>query len=133
MRDISESKERAAQWLTSVPKNSTPLEVATDAAKEVADIVDTLSNYGQLDDLLESLQTVLSAMYTLAGAKYPDDIDLVEAPTEEDMKRAFDNLSYVVDTENLFECLSHNMGRAMDVINRWYDECYPEDEDESSD
>ena len=136
MRKKSESKDKAARWLTSVPENSKPLEVATVATREIAEVVGILSNQGRLEDFQESLQTILAAMYTSAGVKYPDGIDLVEAPTEEDVASAYEMLEYLVDMEYLVECLEcllHHTRRAMDVINVWHRLCYPEDDEYDDD
>ena len=125
---VLQSKDETAQWLTGVPKGNTPLEEATDAARIVAYVVNTLSV--QPDELLECLLTILSAMHTSAGIKYPNDIGHVEAPTEDEVTEAYETLSCMVDTESALESLSHNMNRAIDVINEWYALRYPEDENE---
>ena len=94
-KSSSAGKDKAVRWLTSVPEDSTPLGVATDAAREIEYVVFTMSHHGHVDNLFESLQTILSAMHTSAGAKYPKVISRMEAPTEEDVAKAYDNLSYV--------------------------------------
>ena len=133
LRKIPKSKDKATQWLTSVPENSKPLEVATVATREIAEAVGILSNRGFLEDLQESLQTVLSAMYTSTGTKYPDKIDLVESPSEEDVARAYETLEYLVEMECLIEyleCLSHHTRRVIDVTTQWHDLRFPEVEDD---
>jgi len=120
-------KTEAAQWLTNVPEDNTPLAVATDATREVAYAVYDLVD---LFDLRESLRTVVSAMYVSAGLECPDDIYSGEATTDKDVAQAFDTLLHV-ETEGLLNCLSHNMQRAMDVIHQWHILRYPDDEDEA--
>lgn len=127
----SGAKDEVAQWLTRVPENSTPLQEAVDAAREVAYAVSILVISMDLDDLRESLRTVVSAMHVSAGLKCPDDIDLGETPAETDVERAFEALS-CVETEGLLECLSQSFQEAMDVINEWRNRCEPDDADSGS-
>ena len=130
MKRKSASKDKATRWLTSVPENSKPLEIATVATREIAEVVGILDNQGRLESFHESLQTLLAAMYTSAGVKYPDKIDLVEAPTEEDVARAYETLECLVELDCLFECLeclSLHTRHVVDIINEWHALRYPND------
>jgi len=114
----SQLEKEAAKWLTSMPK-LTPLEKAGEAVMDVAYVVDFPVD---LNELFQDLQTILSAMHTSAGGEFPDRLDRVEAPTEEDVENAYINL-YVVDRDELLECLAHGLRNAMVVIREWRKRC----------
>ena len=134
LKKASKSQDKAAKWLIRVPKSdSTPLDVATETTAEVVWATGNLFHFVSLEDISESLQTIVAAMYTSAGVEYPDpddpDVDvyleLPEAPTEEQVKNAYRVLSWADDVQE-FEWLAQNLRRAIDVANEWYVLRYPD-------
>jgi len=122
---VPKSKDNVAQWLTGVPKSSsTPLETIVEATTEVAWAINNSFEDVPWDELLESLLIILDVMHKSAGVKYPEDMDrMSEAPTEEQVKRAYDALHYVVREQGAFDYLVDHLKRAMDVIDEWRRRC----------
>jgi hypothetical protein len=113
---LSKSRDKAVQWLNGAPKSSTPLEVAVDATKSAAWLVENLFSDISLGDYFESLLILLAAMHTSAGVEYPDSIAHLEAPTEEDVEHAYRILSSANDDCGAFDDMWQSMQRAMDVV-----------------
>jgi hypothetical protein len=124
---LAKSKAKAVKWLTKKPKPSdSPLEEATLATREVVWGINQINSIVSLDEILESVQTILAAMYTSAGVEYPDSIAYLEAPTEEEVEWAYGNLSYVDNDEGAFEYLTRNLRCAIDVVEEWYSGYHPD-------
>ena len=129
LKKISVSRVEAVKWLTKKPKSksgSTPLQIATDATQEVVGGVNQIDSYGSLEDLSEALKTLLAAMYMSAGIEHPDSMPYLGAPTEEEVKEAYDLLSSVDGNEGAFEYLTRNLRLAIDAVEKWYSLYHPD-------
>ena len=134
--ETSESRTARLQnemsnWLTSAPISSSPFAITMNAAEGV-ELATKLNISAKLDELLVSLMTILSAMHASAGQEYPDDMKDRRTPTEEDVKRAYGTISFVVHSEPEFACLWDCLRKALGVIDAWRERCGHYDDDDDS-
>ena len=127
-------QDEMSNWLTSAPISSSPFAITMNAAEGV-ELATKLDISARLHELLGSMMTILSAMHASAGQEYPDDLKEHhrETPTEEDVKRAYDTISFVVHSEPEFACLWDCLRKALDVIDDWRERCGYYDDDDSGD
>ena len=121
MAIVTKSKDEVAEWLLTKTskKSGTPLTEMTDATENVAYVGGIMDSWLSLEELLDSLMIILSAMCKSAGVENPGLLGDMKPPTKEDVKRAYDFLSNVDTEVGTFERFSYGLRRAMDIANEW--------------
>lgn len=111
------SKDDIVWWLTRASKSgSSPLETVTDAMTESVLGIQSIDDFGSLDEIEESLLIMRSAICASAGTPDPDDR---EAPTDEEIEEAYKTLSDVYSA-GTFACIAHFFRCTMGVVDEWH-------------